>query len=237
MTLRLSPGTVLNNTWIIDKFLGDGACASVYKVVAVKKSEDIDYDLAVKVCQLPKPNSKSKKDKVLQLFCNTLYHEQLLHRQLLLGYPYAPRLPEAFYGEDKTLMVRYMVMEKLDEDLVSFTNKHRTNSKANKSKSSSGTTGSVSNKDIGTIGLQILKGLQWLHEKNFLFVDVKPDNYMLKKGKVRFVDYGLVARYDSKLLKTSQPNTVQFEGTLNFASLWANEGNVMSKFDDVESMW
>jgi serine/threonine protein kinase len=41
---------------------------------------------------------------------------------------------------------------------------------------------------ISSIGVQILEGLHWIHSKGFLFVDVKPDNFMLKKDRLYFVD-------------------------------------------------
>ena len=41
---------------------------------------------------------------------------------------------------------------------------------------------------IARLGLQILEGLQWIHQKGFLFIDVKPDNFMLKGDALKFVD-------------------------------------------------
>lgn len=47
-------------------------------------------------------------------------------------------------------------------------------------------------KSVANIGLQMLDGLAWLHRKGLLFIDVKPDNFMLNGLELFFVDYGLV---------------------------------------------
>ena len=41
---------------------------------------------------------------------------------------------------------------------------------------------------IDTVGIELLKGLEWLHKKGFLFIDIKPQNFMLKGETVYFID-------------------------------------------------
>jgi len=102
-------------------------------------------------------------------------------------------------------------MEKLDQDLVAYAKSALTAS------------------DIARVGVQILDGLQWMHDKGFVFVDVKPANFMLKGEKLYFVDYGLVERL--------QVNAVgAFQGTPAFCSLAALGGAKAGAHDDLEAM-
>jgi tRNA A-37 threonylcarbamoyl transferase component Bud32 len=41
----------------------------------------------------------------------------------------------------------------------------------------------------------MIDGFRELHAKKFLFVDVKPDNFMMKGNKLFFVDYGIIEKY------------------------------------------
>lgn len=72
---------------------------------------------------------------------------------------------------------RYLILERLEKDLVAV--------------SRDGPSCSA----VGDIGLQILDGLRELHGKRYCFVDIKPDNFMMKAGKVYFIDFGLMERY------------------------------------------
>ncbi len=175
MTTSLPIDTIIGGNWKVERFLGEGACAKVYEVSSAnpKLNHNLGYDMVAKVIPLPGQKligSKSSK-KEQERICNTLSYEYTLYTGLLYGFQYCPRNPSKFYGEDNNLKVRYLVMERLDQDLVSF------------SKQSIPTPCQVAE-----IGLQILDGLKWLHAKTFLFVDVKPDNFMMKAGKVYFVD-------------------------------------------------
>lgn len=166
--MALNPGQIIGGKWKIGNFLGEGACAKVYSVSS--KSCDVDYDLVIKVIELP-PKGKSKKSKEQERICNTLYYEYVLYTGLLYDFTQKPRLPTKFYGDDLNNNVRYLVMERLDEDLMHFIQRSP-----------------PSIKQISEIGLQLLKGLENLHKKGFLFVDLKPENFMLKNSQAYFVD-------------------------------------------------
>jgi hypothetical protein len=115
-----------------------------------------------------------------------------------------------------------MVMERMDRDLVSL----------GKSKPST--------KQIAELGLQILDGLKFLHTLGFLFVDVKPDNFMLKEdGKsLCFVDFGCVERWTSYngAGHREQVGVCGPVGTPNFVSLAMQKGMQVSRIDDVEAL-
>ena len=168
MQADLKRGTILGDRWEISSLLGEGACAKVYSVKGTAKN--CDYDLVAKVALLA--IGKSKKDKQQERMCNTLNYEYMMYNGLFNNFPHRARTPEKFYGNDNTAGVRYLVMEKLDCDLVDL------------SKNAS----AVTPPKVAAIGLQILEGLGWIHNKNYMFVDVKPDNFMLKGDKLFFVD-------------------------------------------------
>jgi serine/threonine protein kinase len=162
-------GSVLGTHWKVQDFLGEGACAKVYSVHSL--NNHIDYNLVAKVIPLPIGNPKSKPYKEQQRICNTLYFEYTLYTGLLSTCQFCPKRPPKFYGEDTSHGVRYLVMEKMDKDLVALSNE-----------------ANIALYKLGDIGLQLLEGLRWFHQKNFLFIDVKPDNFMLKGDKLHFVD-------------------------------------------------
>lgn len=164
----LNPGSIIGKSWTIRQQIGEGACAKVY--LAEDRGNALDYEVVLKVIPMG-GGTKSKRDKEQERLCDTLYYEFVLYTGLLNDFPYRPRTPPKFGGLDEQQRVRYLAMEKLDMDLVSMC------------KQSPPTISTV-----GNIGLTILEGLMWLHKKTFLFIDVKPENFMLKGDKVFFVD-------------------------------------------------
>ena len=168
---QLAAGTILGGHFRIQRFLGEGACAKVYSVQpASNLNKNLTYDLVAKVIPLGGGGS-SKKDKDQKRLADTLNYEYTLYTGVLYGFPCCARMPDKFYGDDAALKVRYLIMEKMDMDLIAFA-KSRCPSPS----------------EVANLGLQILTGLQWLHQKHFLFVDVKPDNFMLKGEELKFID-------------------------------------------------
>lgn len=161
----LPVGTILGKTWKVDSFLGQGACGQVFTVSCVGSSPP-DYPVVAKCIRTGSGNSKAAKEQ--ERIANTLHYEYTLYAGLLLGFPHGPKLPRLGYGVDQG--VRFLVMERMDQDLFEYA-KSRPSGSA-----------------IAGIGLQILEGLQWLHNKGFIFVDVKPENFMLKGSRVNFID-------------------------------------------------
>lgn len=164
----LSVGTILDGRWRIGRKIGEGACAKVYDVTPMGK-ETIDFPLVAKVIALPKSGSRSAKDKEQRRLCDTLYHEYNVCVNNFHDLSYVPRRPLRFYGESEGN--RYLVMEKLDRDLLDVAKR-----------------GNSSVQDVAHFGLQILDGLKQIHQKGYFFIDIKPDNFMLKGDKLFFVD-------------------------------------------------
>lgn len=118
---------------------------------------------------------KGKAKQEAEKVANTLNRErQMLAPGLhLTEFPYRPRLPSRdYFGRDEEAGVVYLVMERLDQDLAAWA---MSNAKL--------TSAAIANK-----GLSLLAGLQWLHNKGFLFIDVKPENFMLRGDEVVFID-------------------------------------------------
>ena len=211
--MSLKEGTIIGDKWVIGKVIGTGACGIVYDVKPCNSNKKTyDYSLVVKVIPLGKGLSKAKA-KEQERLANTLFYEYQLYVGHISPFPFRPQLPDSFFGSDDNLGVRYLVMEKLDMDLIKYS----------KSKPS------VSN--IATIGLQLLDGLSWLHQKGFVFVDVKPDNFMLKNDKVYFVDYGL-----AEMASKNRNQNRSLVGTPSYCSLSVHNNNVNVYKDDIESM-
>jgi len=174
MLSNLSKGAIVNNAWHVDELLGNGAHAQVYSVRADSSNSSSDnYEVVMKVIPFIKSIAKTKNKKVSEQekICNTLYYEYTMYIGLLNGFPYCPRTPKKFYGNDEVLGLRYLVMERLDQDLLHYSQSRQ-----------------LTPFDIGVIGEQILDGLNWIHDKNFLFIDLKPANFMLKGDRLYFVD-------------------------------------------------
>jgi hypothetical protein len=203
--------------------IGEGACAKVYDVTSVKDAS-VTYPLVAKV--IPLGSGKGKKLKDTTRLCNTLNYEKDLYNGVLLDFPYRPQTPfRGFFGDDYGVGVRYLVMERLGCDLYHF---------------ATASSSSPTHKDVAQIGLQILEGMKLLHNKGFLFVDSKPQNFMLRDGQVndlKFVDFGCAERWMSYNGGGARAqNTRALVGTPEFASLSCLGGNLPTRIDDVECM-
>lgn len=210
---NVQTGHILNNKWRVLSLLGGGACAKVYTVESVTPlPSDESYPMVVKVISTGK-GLKKKEAKEQMDMSNTLNYEYELIVGHLEGLPYRPRVPSKFYGTDEAVGCRYLVMERLDCDLLAWAKTQPTVSA------------------IASIGLKILDGLQWLHQRRILCIDIKPDNFMLKVGQLYFVDYGIVE------LATSNRNAGRgVVGTPSYASLAVHNGALNMWKDDIESM-
>lgn len=210
--MALSSNTVLDKRWLLGEFVGQGACAKVYSVSNIGETAKGNKFVA-KVIPVGKGNARQMKEQ--NRICDTLHYEYILYNELLNEFPFRPQLPPKCYGTDDELGLRYLVMERLDMDLASRATKNPP----------------LTHHDIANFGLQILEGLQWLHKKAHLFIDVKPENFMLKGQQVRFVDFGLVERLSTDVVKGRQ-----LVGTPEFCSISLLEGNTPTRRDDLEAM-
>ena len=96
-------------------------------------------------------------------------------------------------------------------------------------------------KDCCMIGIQILDRLEYIHSKNIIHRDVKPDNFLVgnpDKSIIYIIDFGLGKKFISsrtgKHVKFSISK--KWSGTSRFASANSLRGVAQSRRDDLESL-
>ena len=91
------------------------------------------------------------------------------------------------------------------------------------------------------IAIQLLERLEWIHSKNIVYRDVKPENFLIgikDPNVIYVVDFGVCKKYrSSKTGKHILPKkTNLFEGTLQYASSHVSKGKESSRRDDLISL-
>ena len=207
----MNKGTIVNKKWEVNDLIGKGNFGEVY---ALKSQKNIPYEICIKTAKIPK---NPKKDVDQKRACDLIYYEYNIINTRLLDFPYKPKNPDKFYGEDKEC--RYIVMQRLTYNLKEYFEK----------------TSNDRNILIMQYGNDILKGLEWLHSKGILCLDIKPENFMVDdNGKLFFVDYGLMVLNTPGFRSRETP--VGVEGTPMYVSLDVQKGKIPSPKDDIESM-
>ena len=95
--------------------------------------------------------------------------------------------------------------------------------------------------DICLIGLQLLDRLEWIHSKNIIYRDVKPENFLIgidDPNVIYVIDFGLCKKYrSSKTGKHILPKlTGKFNGNYKFCSPNIMKGKESSRRDDLISL-
>ena len=95
--------------------------------------------------------------------------------------------------------------------------------------------------DICLIGIQLLERLEWIHSKDIIYRDIKPENFLLglkNQNMIYVVDFGMCKKYrSSKTGKHILPKINRtFSGTVRYASLNVLRGKTASRRDDLISL-
>ncbi|KAG6961238.1 hypothetical protein JG688_00009210 [Phytophthora aleatoria] len=219
-------GTTLK-TWRLGKKLGSGACSDVYAVESESPlGSDARREFVMKLSPLPqlpasKLKNKKRKKTPAERNADALYAEHLLYKNHLRDQPGIPYVPMGAYGEDKGY--RFLVIERLGRTLETVLQEQ----------------GPVPSATAARLGQEILETLQQMHVKNILYVDVKPENFMLdthKENKVYCVDFGISDRYVTATGKHKDYKEGTVVGTPTFLSMNCHNGATSSRRDDIESL-
>lgn len=101
---------------------------------------------------------------------------------------------------------------------------------------------SFSLKTVCMLGIQMVRRIQWVHHKNIVHRDIKPDNFVMglndKSHIVHILDFGLSKKYYS----AQNGKHIKFKvhkkltGTARYASINAIRGGEQSRKDDLEAI-
>ena len=97
-------------------------------------------------------------------------------------------------------------------------------------------------KTVLMIAEQMISRIEYMHDKNLIHRDVKPDNFLMGIGrhcnKLYVIDFGLSKKYYDNRTKQHIPHSKKksLTGTARYASINAHLGHEQSRRDDMESL-
>ncbi|XP_062043526.1 casein kinase I-like [Lepus europaeus] len=89
---------------------------------------------------------------------------------------------------------------------------------------------------------QMISRIEYVHTKNFIHRDIKPDNFLMGIGrhcnKLFLIDFGLAKKYRDNRTRQHIPyrENKSFTGTARYASINAHLGIEQSRRDDMEAL-
>lgn len=169
----------------------------------------------------------SNEDVAVKLESIKTKHPQLLYEskiyKLLAGGAGIPSIRYFGVEGDYNVMVIDLLGPSL-EDLFNFCNRR------------------FSLKTTLMLADQLIRRVEFLHERNFVHRDIKPDNFLMGTGKngscVFVIDFGLAKKYRDSRTHThiEYRENKQLTGTARYASIGTHLGLEQSRRDDLESL-
>ncbi|CAD7930758.1 unnamed protein product [Amoebophrya sp. A25] len=153
-------------------------------------------------------------------------HPQLMYEAKLLKHLQGgPGIAQVIYSEcdaERNVMVMDLLGPSI-EDLFNFCNRK------------------FSLRTVCLIAEQLISRVEYLHSRNFVHRDIKPDNFLIgrkRKSVIYMIDYGLAKKYRDP--KTHQHIAFRegknLTGTARYASINAHTGCEQSRRDDLEAI-
>ncbi|KAK8837733.1 hypothetical protein M9Y10_036268 [Tritrichomonas musculus] len=155
---------------------------------------------------------------------NTKLPRLALEIKLYNFFSHGNNIPKVYWhGVDKNYKI--MVMDLLGKSLENLHESHKT----------------FSLKSTLIIIDQMISCIEFLHKKNYIHRDIKPDNFVMgvenESNKIYLIDFGLAKRYRDpvtlKHIKYSEGKSLT--GTARYASVNALRGIEQSRRDDMEA--
>jgi len=172
-------------------------------------------------------NTVNNEEVAIKLESTRSRHPQLFYEaklyKIIAGGPGIPYIK--WYGLEGEYNV--MVMELLGpclEDLFNYCGRR------------------FSLKTVLMLADQMLRRIEYIHSKNFIHRDLKPDNFLMGQGKrgnhCYIIDFGLGKRYRDPRTQQHIPykEHKSLTGTARYASINAHLGIEQSRRDDLESL-
>ena len=100
--------------------------------------------------------------------------------------------------------------------------------------------GTLSLKTVISMGLQMLRRIETIHNCGIVHRDIKPENFLLgpenKSGTLYLIDFGLATPYVDGKQHVEMKNSNNLIGTARYTSINIHNGITPSRRDDIESI-
>ena len=143
---------------------------------------------------------------------------------LYLNCPKTPSIKSFGYTSNYNILIMELLGKSLEDIFENIMNKKK-----------------MSLRCVCNLGYQMIEIIEFIHNKNIIHRDIKPDNFLMSNGNNRFLyllDFGLAKKYRASNNDKHFPLTKgkKLIGTARYASVNALNGITQSRRDDLESI-